>query len=230
MPPVPSLTGVPANAPLSSPCDFLVIPLAVLLLAGASQGTRKGSPEEQLPANIIAAHPLRRARLLVAGRQAHRLHGEELRRRLRSRRRHEDHPAADALSRTRAFCASQFLPNGDYFLIGARTFTDIQTTRSRDQEMWILKADAKPGDRPLALDHKISEGVAISKTVDEDRVVEHARPVSGPSAQGESVIYTADIVYEGGAAAACRTRRKSFARRRPSARSRRRTSAGTTPS
>ena len=38
------------------------------------------------------------------------------------------------------FLRAQFLPNGDYFLIGARTFTDIQTTRQRDQEMWILKA------------------------------------------------------------------------------------------
>ena len=34
----------------------------------------------------------------------------------------------------------QYLPNGDYLLIGARTFTDIRTTRGRDQEMWILEA------------------------------------------------------------------------------------------
>ena len=45
------------------------------------------------------------------------------------------------------FLRVQFLPNGDYFLIGARTFTDISTTRSKDQEMWILKADFKPGDK-----------------------------------------------------------------------------------
>ena len=62
------------------------------------------------------------------------------------------------------FLRVQFLPNGDYFLIGARTFTDISTTRSRDQEMWILKADGKPGDHAVPLDHKISEGVAISRT------------------------------------------------------------------
>ncbi len=55
----------------------------------------------------------------------------------------------------------QYLPNGDLFLIGARAFADIQTTRSRDQEMWVMKADGR--DRPVALDHKISEGVAISR-------------------------------------------------------------------
>src|SRR4026208_1432979 len=55
----------------------------------------------------------------------------------------------------------QYLPNGDYFLIGARTFTDISTTRGRDQEMWVMTADGT--GRPVALDHKISEGVAISR-------------------------------------------------------------------
>jgi hypothetical protein len=55
----------------------------------------------------------------------------------------------------------QYLPNGDFFLIGARTFTDIRTTRSRDQEMWVLRADGN--GQPLPLDHKISEGVAISR-------------------------------------------------------------------
>src|SRR6185503_9820485 len=40
------------------------------------------------------------------------------------------------------FLRVQYLPSGDLFLIGARTFTDIRTTRSRDQEMWVLKADA----------------------------------------------------------------------------------------
>jgi hypothetical protein len=46
------------------------------------------------------------------------------------------------------FLRVQYLPNGDYFLIGARTFVEMGTTRSRDQEMWILKADAEPGDPP----------------------------------------------------------------------------------
>ena len=53
----------------------------------------------------------------------------------------------------------QYLPNGDLFLIGARTFTDIRSTRSRDQEMWVLKAGSRGPVLPL--EHKISEGVAM---------------------------------------------------------------------
>ena len=59
------------------------------------------------------------------------------------------------------FLRVQYLPNGDFFLIGARTFTDIKTTQARDQEMWVLKAGAQA--MPVALEHKISEGVALSR-------------------------------------------------------------------
>src|SRR5215813_8651253 len=58
------------------------------------------------------------------------------------------------------FLRVHYLPNGDYFLIGAREFTDIRVTRSRDQEMWVMKGDGKTAPTPL--NHKISEGVAIS--------------------------------------------------------------------
>jgi Tol biopolymer transport system component len=90
----------------------------------------------------------------------------------------------------------QYLPNGDFFLIGARTFSDIRTTRSRDQEMWVLKADRK--GPPLPLDHKISEGVAISRR--SARIAWSNTHGQYPDllADGESVIYTADIVDEGG--------------------------------
>jgi len=90
----------------------------------------------------------------------------------------------------------QYLPNGDLFLIGARAFADIQTTRSRDQEMWVMKADGR--DRPVALDHKISEGVAISRK--NARIAWSNTHGQYPDllAEGESVIYTGDIVYEGG--------------------------------
>jgi hypothetical protein len=49
----------------------------------------------------------------------------------------------------KGFLRVQYLPNGDFFLIGARTFEDIQTTRRRDQEMWVLKADAREPPIPL---------------------------------------------------------------------------------
>ena len=43
----------------------------------------------------------------------------------------EGDPAADAVSES-GVLRVQYLPNGDYLLIGARTFTDVQTTRARD--------------------------------------------------------------------------------------------------
>jgi Tol biopolymer transport system component len=89
-----------------------------------------------------------------------------------------------------------YLPNGDFFLIGARAFADIQTTRSRDQEMWVTKADGR--DRPVALDHKISEGVAISRKTTKIAWSNTRGQYPDQLTEGESVIYTADIVYEGG--------------------------------
>lgn len=96
----------------------------------------------------------------------------------------------------KGFLRVQYLPNGDFFLIGAKTFEDIRTTRSRDQEMWVLKADAK--EPPLPLNHKISEGVAISRR--QMRIAWSNTRGQYPDqlAQGESVIYTADIVSKEG--------------------------------
>jgi Tol biopolymer transport system component len=89
----------------------------------------------------------------------------------------------------------QYLPNGEYFLIGARTFTDIKTTRERDQEMWVLDADARK--RPVALDHKISEGVAISRKTMKIAWSNTHGQYPDRLAEGESVLYTADIVVDG---------------------------------
>jgi hypothetical protein len=119
----------------------------------------------------------------------------------------------------------QYLPNGDFFLIGARTFTDIGSTRSRDQEMWILRADGR--GRPLPLDHKISEGVAISRKTAKIAWSNTRGQYPELLADGESVIYTADIVEQDGNPPS-RTSAKCSARRRPSARSKRRTSGATT--
>jgi dipeptidyl aminopeptidase/acylaminoacyl peptidase len=90
----------------------------------------------------------------------------------------------------------QYLPNGDLFLIGARTFTDINSTRSRDQEMWVLRADGQ--GRPIPLTHKISEGVAISRKTPRIAWSNTRGQYPDQLAEGESVIYTADIVNEGG--------------------------------
>jgi Tol biopolymer transport system component len=90
----------------------------------------------------------------------------------------------------------QYLPSGDLFLIGARTFTDVRTTRSRDQEMWVLKADARSPAVPLG--HKISEGVAISRKTAKIAWSNTRGQYPDLLAQGESVLYVADIVEEGG--------------------------------
>ena len=94
------------------------------------------------------------------------------------------------------FLRVQYLPNGDFFLIGARTFEDIRTTRSRDQEMWVLKADAK--EPPLPLNHKISEGVAISRKQMKIAWSNTHGQYPDRLPEGESVIYSADIVYKNG--------------------------------
>jgi Tol biopolymer transport system component len=90
----------------------------------------------------------------------------------------------------------QYLPNGDFFLIGARTFTDIRTTRSRDQEMWIL--DSSGRGQPIPLDHKISEGVAISRKAAKIAWSNTRGQYPDVLAEGESVIYVADIAYDKG--------------------------------
>ena len=94
------------------------------------------------------------------------------------------------------FLRVQYLPSGDFFLIGARTFTDIRTTRGRDQEMWVLKADGRTP--PMPLDHKISEGVAISRKQMKIAWANTHGQYPDLIPEGESVIYTADIVDKDG--------------------------------
>jgi Tol biopolymer transport system component len=96
------------------------------------------------------------------------------------------------------FLRVQYLQNGDYFLIGARTFADIKTTRARDQEMWILPRDFRPGDRAAPLGHKISEGVAISRTSPKIAWSNTRSQYPDLLAEGESVIYTADVSVQNG--------------------------------
>jgi Tol biopolymer transport system component len=166
------------------------------LTATAGQGLKTGSPEEQLPRNITRmTHFGERASWSPDGKRIafmEKSFGDayevDASTKVITLLTHYAHPG---------FLRVQFLPNGDYFLIGARTFTDIQSTRSRDQEMWILKAGFTPGDRAVPLEHKISEGVAISRTAmkiawsnTNGQYPEVVKP-------GESVIYTADIVFEG---------------------------------
>jgi Tol biopolymer transport system component len=171
--------------------------LAIVLASLPPQGTRKGSPEENLPPNITRlTHFGERAswspddtRIAFMEKSFGDVYEVDVATRAIRLLTHYPHAG---------FLRAQFLPNGDYFLIGARTFTDISTTRQRDQEMWILKADAKPGERPLALNHKISEGVAISRRSMTIAWSNTRGQYPDLLQQGESVIYTATIVFDGG--------------------------------
>jgi Tol biopolymer transport system component len=177
-------------------CVFLVI--AGLMLAGPlSQGTKQGSPEETPPPNVT--------RMTYFGERAS--WSPDATRIAFMEKSFGDAYVVDVSTKAirllthyahAGFLRVQYLPNGDYFLIGARTFTDIGATRSRDQEMWILKADAKPGDHAMPLDHKISEGVAISRTAMKIAWSNTRGQYPDLLQEGESVIYTADVVYDGG--------------------------------
>jgi Tol biopolymer transport system component len=176
-------------------CEILGLLLA---LAGfTAQGTKPGSPEENLPSNITRmTHFGERAswspddtRIAFMEKSFGDVYEVDISSRAIRLLTHYPHAG---------FLRAQFLPNGDYFLIGARTFTDIRTTRSRDQEMWILKAGAKPGEQAVALDHKISEGVAISRKAMKIAWSNTRGQYPDLLQQNESVIYTADIVYDGG--------------------------------
>ncbi len=60
-----------------------------------------------------------------------------------------------------AFLRVMHLANGDYLLIGPERFTDIRTSRHRDNELWLLRN--QPGAKPVRLGQKMSEGAAVSK-------------------------------------------------------------------
>jgi len=96
----------------------------------------------------------------------------------------------------KGFLRVQCLPNGDFFLIGAQTFDDIRTTRGRDQEMWVMKANAKTP--PVRLNHKISEGVAISRTRMKIAWANGHGQYPEQFKERESALYTANIEYKDG--------------------------------
>ncbi len=175
----------------------VLLTLALVITAWLPQGTKPGSPEDKLPSNIKQmTHFGERASWSPDGTRiafmeksfgdAYEVNVANGIIRLLT---HYAHPG---------FLRVQFLPNGDYFLIGARNFTDISSTRSRDQEMWILKAGFKPGDHALPLEHKISEGVAISRAAMKIAWSNTRGQYPDRFQEGESAIYIADIIDENG--------------------------------
>lgn len=163
---------------------------------GLSQPKKSGSPEENLPPHII--------RLTGFGERA--AWSPDGRRIAFMSKSYGDAFEIDLETRMirlltghflhKGFLRVQYLPNGDFFLIGARTFEDISTTRARDQEMWVMRADAK--EPPVPLGHKISEGVAISRRQLKIAWANTHGQYPDLLSPGESVLYTADIVYKNG--------------------------------
>ena len=89
------------------------------------------------------------------------------------------------------FLRVQFLPNGDYLLIGARSFTDLDHTRYYDQEFWLLKADLSA--LPVSLGQKVSEGVAISRQSMRIAWANDFRTSPDLLPEGECAIFVGDI-------------------------------------
>lgn len=59
------------------------------------------------------------------------------------------------------FLRIMYLSNGDFILIGPEKFTDIHTSRTRDNELWYMSS--KSGSKPVKMNAHLSEGAAPSK-------------------------------------------------------------------
>jgi hypothetical protein len=76
----------------------------------------------------------------------------------------------------------QYLPNGDFFLIGARTFIDIGAIAvARSGDVGAHSGRQGAADRARAQDLRRRRDFAEDR---EDRLVEHARPISRPARRG----------------------------------------------
>jgi Tol biopolymer transport system component len=182
----------------------MTVPLALAALAGAliapdrsgAQQRRSGVPEDHLPPNItqLAAFGERPAwspdgrRIAFIGKSFGDAFEIDLRTHLvRLLSGHFKHAGLLRI---------QYLPNGDYLIIAARDFKDIVTTRYHDEEMWVMRADAKTP--PVPLDQKIHEGVAISRTRMRIAWSDTHWHYPDSIADGESVLYVADVVDSAG--------------------------------
>ena len=163
----------------------LAVVAAAALLAAAhrlphAQGTKRGNPEEHLPPHIRQLTGVRRARLVVAGRQADRVHGQELRRRLRRRRGDEDDPAADAGAVGRL--PARAVPADRRLLPDRRPHLHRHPHHARSRS-----GDVAAARRGRAADRARPQDLGGRRHLAQDqphRLVEHARPVSRPDPRG----------------------------------------------
>jgi Tol biopolymer transport system component len=93
-----------------------------------------------------------------------------------------------------AFLRVMHLVSGDYILIGPARFSDIHTSRTKDNQLWFLSK--QPGSKPVALDQKMSEGAAISKK--SMKISYSVTPAQDPSLPaGHSQLFVADVDLSG---------------------------------
>jgi hypothetical protein len=96
-----------------------------------------------------------------------------------------------------AFLRIMHLSDGNFILIGPERFSDIHTSRRRDNELWFLRKE--PGSKPVKLGQKMSEGAAISKK--HLRMSWSETDAQFPELPKDySRLVVADIEYSGGAA------------------------------
>ena len=96
-----------------------------------------------------------------------------------------------------AFLRIMHLSDGNYILIGPERFSDIRTSRRRDNELWFLSKE--PGSKPVKLGQKMNEGAAISKK--NLRMAWSETDAQFPDLPRDySRLVVADIEYSGGVA------------------------------
>ena len=203
--------------------------IVMAALAGllAAQAPKTGSPEEHLPPNIT--------QLTAFGERASwSPDGKRIAFMAKSFGdafvvdvAHKDDPAADALPERRL--PARAVPAERRLLPDRRAHLHRHPDDARSRPGDVGARRGRQG-QPVALDHKISEGVAISRKTHEDRLVEHARPVSRPARRGRIGDLHGRHRRRGRPAEARQQEGDDPRAKRPSARSRRRTSARTTPS
>src|SRR3954454_16511931 len=96
-----------------------------------------------------------------------------------------------------AFLRIMHLSSGDYILIGPKSFADIHTSRTKDNQLWFLSKQA--GSKPQPFNEKMSEGAALSKkSMKISYSITHAQDESLPNEY--SALYIADVVISGATA------------------------------
>lgn len=93
------------------------------------------------------------------------------------------------------FLRVMHLVTGDYILIGPEKFENINTSRSRDNELWFLSK--VKGSKPVRFGTKMSEGMAISKRSLKIAFSQTRAQVTD-LAEGASRLVVADLDITGG--------------------------------